>query len=565
MASSPVTVPALQQMKREGKKSVGVVAWDYQVAQIADRAGVDMVVVGDSVGVNLWGHANPLEVTMEEMLVCCKAVRRGTKRALVSCDIPFGPLQEGVDSALRAAIRLVKEGGADMIKLDAAAEFPEAVTAITRAGIPVFAQFGLTPQTALKYGVPYGAQNSAGAQATAETTVRLVAEAKRLEAAGAVALDFTNSGPAAGPAVVAAVSIPVIGGFGGGPWLDGRVRLAQTALGSSAKWLDSQADTYVNTAKLALDAFTALIGDVPADQGLREPRPRRNGSDRTMPTAIIDGISTRYEVQGDGPPLLMYAPGGFDATIEKWSTQGVYAKVKFLDHLPRHYTCITFDRRECGQSAGRVERVTWAHYVAQGRGLLDHLKIERAHLMGGCMGVCPVAAFGVAHPERVLSLVLFWPVGGAKYRISSHQRFAEHLAFVQQNGLQAVAGLVAKDGKSFGADPRGGPWASVLKHDRAFAEAYVRQDVERYKLTVVGMGRTLVDRDTAPGAEPEDLLRCDLPALVVPGSDAAHATSAARYLQECLPRADYWDVPASEQIEANTPARVLEFLDKAGR
>ena len=90
-----VTIPALLQMKRDGRKSVGVVAWDYQIARIADRAGVDIVSVGDSVGVNLWGHSNPLEVTMEEMLVCCKAVRRGVTRALVSCDFPFGPLQEG--------------------------------------------------------------------------------------------------------------------------------------------------------------------------------------------------------------------------------------------------------------------------------------------------------------------------------------------------------------------------------------------------------------------------------------------------------------------------------------
>src|SRR2546429_1783142 len=178
-----VTIPALQQMKRDGKKSIGVVAWDYQIARIADRAGVDFVSVGDSVGVNLWGHANPLEVTMEEMLVCCKAVRRGVERALVSCDVPFGPVQEGVDSALRAAIRLVKEGGADMVKVDAAADFPEVVTALSRAGIPVFAQFGLTPQTALKYGIPYSAQNSAAALATAEATAKLVEEAKMLEAA----------------------------------------------------------------------------------------------------------------------------------------------------------------------------------------------------------------------------------------------------------------------------------------------------------------------------------------------------------------------------------------------
>jgi pimeloyl-ACP methyl ester carboxylesterase len=282
-----------------------------------------------------------------------------------------------------------------------------------------------------------------------------------------------------------------------------------------------------------------------------------------MASTIIDGITTRYEVMGSGPPLLMYAPGGFDATVEKWSTQGVYAKIKLLDHLPKRYTCVVFDRRECGQSGGRVERLTWARYVAQGKGLLDHLGFKRAHIMGGCMGCCPVAAFGVAYPEATLSMVLFWPVGGARYRIGSHQRFAEHLAFVQQNGLAAVVAVVAEAGKSFGADPRCGPWAAVIKHDKAFADAYAKLDVERYKLLVTSTGRTLFDRDTAPGAEPEDLLRLDIPALVVPGRDASHATSAARYLEECLPRSEYWDVPVAGQTEETTPGRLLEFLDKA--
>src|SRR6476620_5019624 len=206
---------------------------------------------------------------MDEMLVVCKAVRRGVARALVSCDFPFGPLQEGTESALRAAIRLVKEGGADMVKLDGAADFPETVRALTRAGIPVFAQFGITPQTALRYGIPYGAQSAPGAQAPPEMTGKLVEEAKLLEDAGAALLDFTNSGPVAGAAVVRAVKIPVLGGFGGGPWLDGRVRLAHTAIGYADKWLDSKTDTYVNTAKAALGAFTALIADVRAGKQIK--------------------------------------------------------------------------------------------------------------------------------------------------------------------------------------------------------------------------------------------------------------------------------------------------------
>jgi len=178
-------------------------------------------------------------------------------------------VQEGVEAALRAAIRLVKEGGADMVKVDAAAEFPETVRALTRAGIPVFAQFGLTPQTAMKYGIPYSAQASAGAQATAEAASKLVEEAVMLEEAGAVCLDFTNSGPIAGAAVVKAVKIPVIGGFGGGPWLDGRVRMAHTAIGYAEKWIDSKTDTYSNTAKAALDAFTALIADARAGRQIK--------------------------------------------------------------------------------------------------------------------------------------------------------------------------------------------------------------------------------------------------------------------------------------------------------
>jgi pimeloyl-ACP methyl ester carboxylesterase len=282
-----------------------------------------------------------------------------------------------------------------------------------------------------------------------------------------------------------------------------------------------------------------------------------------MPTAIIDGISTRYEVIGDGPPLLMFSPGGFDATIEKWSSLGVYVRTKPLENLSKKYKCIVFDRRECGQSGGRVEHVSWADYVAQGKGLLDHLGIERAHIMGGCMGCCPVLAFADAYPGATISMVLYWPVGGVKYRLSSHQRFAEHLAFVHQNGLEAVAALVAKDGKAFGADPRGGPWASVLRSDPVFAAEYVKQNVDKYKLIVAAMGRTLIDRDTAPGAEPEDLMRMDIPALIVPGRDASHATSAARYLQECLSKSEYWDIAPEDQDEQNTTEHLLDFLARA--
>ena len=264
-----VTLPALQSMKREGRKIVGVVVWDYQIARIVDRAGVDIVSVGDSVGVNLWGQSNPLEVTMDQMVLVCQAVRRGVKRALVSCDFPFGPLQEGPDSAVRAAIRLVKEAGVDLVKLDGASDFPDAVTAVNRTGIPVFAQFGITPQTALRYGVAYSATPAPGAEVPAAMKDELVAEAKRLEEAGASLLNFTNAGPIVGAEVARAVSIPVLGGFGGGPWLDGRIRMAHAAIGYGASALDDPPDTYANVAQITYDAITAYAQDVRAGRQIK--------------------------------------------------------------------------------------------------------------------------------------------------------------------------------------------------------------------------------------------------------------------------------------------------------
>jgi 3-methyl-2-oxobutanoate hydroxymethyltransferase len=168
--SDKVTLAALQQMKRDGRKIVAVVCWDSNTAEVVDTAGVEIVSVGDSAAPSL-----------DELLAFCRAVRRGVKRALVSCDLP--------DPSVENAQRLV-ETGADMVKVEGV----DNVRAIAAAGIPVFAQ------------------------------ISDVVEAKPMEMAGAALLDFRHSGPEAGAEAVAAVSIPVLGGLGGGPWLDGRVR-----------------------------------------------------------------------------------------------------------------------------------------------------------------------------------------------------------------------------------------------------------------------------------------------------------------------------------------------------
>jgi 3-methyl-2-oxobutanoate hydroxymethyltransferase len=250
-----LSVAALQSMKRDRRKIVAAVVYDYQMAQIADRAGVDIVSAGDSVGVALWGHSNESELTIDQMMLVCKAVRRGVRRALVSCDVPLSALQQGTDEAVRAATRLVREGGADLVKVDVGACSIDAVRAIARENVSVWAQL------------------SAVGDPDPPTVDRLVTEAQALEAAGAALLDFRHSGPVAGHAVVSAVRIPVIGGLGGGPWLDGRVRSVVAAIGYLASSVDDATDRYANVGATALTALSALCDDVRAARPLRGEAP----------------------------------------------------------------------------------------------------------------------------------------------------------------------------------------------------------------------------------------------------------------------------------------------------
>jgi len=281
-----------------------------------------------------------------------------------------------------------------------------------------------------------------------------------------------------------------------------------------------------------------------------------------VPTATVDGIPTRYEIGGDGPPLLMFSPGGFDSRLENWTEQGLYPRIELMARLRERFTCIAFDRRESGRSGGRLERIRWDHWVTQGAGLLDHLGIERAHLIGACVGCSTAAAFAVAHPGRTRRMVLYSPAGGPRYRMTQLARFGTHAAYAAAEGMAAVVELARSGTAQFAADPRVGPWVTVLRTDDAFAKEYAAADPAAYARMVTAMGRLLFDRDTVCGAEPEDLMALDTPALVVPGQDASHAPSAARYLQECLSRSEYWDVPVTEQTADNAPARVLEFLSQ---
>ncbi len=255
MADDRITLRTLQEAKTAGRKIVGVVAWDYQVARIVDRVGVDLVSVGDTVGVNLWGHANPFEVTMDQMLTVTQAVRRGVARALVSADFPFGPLQEGAPSAVRAAIRFVKEAGVDAVKLEGAGPTLSRVRALVGAGIAVMGHVGLTPQSATLLG-GFRAQGR-----TAEAARRVLDDALALEAEGCFAIVLEAVPAAVAARVTEALHVPTIG-IGSGPGCDGQVLIFHDLVGLYEGRSPRFAKRYADVGAEIRRAFEAFAADV---------------------------------------------------------------------------------------------------------------------------------------------------------------------------------------------------------------------------------------------------------------------------------------------------------------
>jgi len=283
----------------------------------------------------------------------------------------------------------------------------------------------------------------------------------------------------------------------------------------------------------------------------------------TMARAVIDGLEVNYMIRGSGPPLLMLAPGGFDATMERWNLSGVWKGMRVLDTLSEHFTLIAYDRRESGTSGGRVERLSWSLFADQAKALLDHLKVDNAYVLGGCMGCSVALAFAAGYPKTARALILHWPVGGYRWKINGGDRFARHVRFAREHKLDGIIKR-AHEGKSFWQDPEAGPWASVIVHDQAFAEGFAAQDIERYIGLVAASGRTLFDRDTAPGAEPEEIMGMAMPALIMGGADPAHATSAAYYLRELMPKAELWPLLPPHQTSDNVRERIVEFHRMVG-
>lgn len=250
-SDKPVTVPDFVAARSHGRKLTMLTAYDYTMARLLDEAGVDSLLVGDSLGMVVQGHADALPVTLDEMLYHTRLVVRGARRALVVADLPFLTYQISPQQAVESAGRLIKEGGAHAVKLEGGVRSVAAVEAITRADIPLIGHVGLTPQSVRRLG-GFKVQRDAD---------RLLEDAKAIEQAGAFAVVVECVPAELARRVTEALTIPTIG-IGAGPHCDGQVLVGHDALGLYTAFQPRFVKRYANLADAVREAVRGYCDDV---------------------------------------------------------------------------------------------------------------------------------------------------------------------------------------------------------------------------------------------------------------------------------------------------------------
>lgn len=250
-----VTIPTLQAMKRAGEKITFLTAYDYPTARLQDRAGIEMILVGDSAAMCMLGHPTTLPVTMDQMITFTAAVTRAVERALVVGDMPFGSYQVSPSEAVRNASRFMAEGGAEAVKLEGGVRQVPAARAIVAAGIPVMGHIGLTPQAASQLG-GYRSQGR-----DAETALRLLEDAEALQEAGAFAILLEAMPAEVGGRITEHLRIPVLS-IGAGPHCDGQLLIVHDILGLFEAFTPRFVKRYAEVGKVMEEAFRSYLADV---------------------------------------------------------------------------------------------------------------------------------------------------------------------------------------------------------------------------------------------------------------------------------------------------------------
>ena len=250
-----VTTLRLAEMKARGEKIAMLTAYDYSMAKLIDEAGMDVILVGDSASNVMVGNTTTLPMTLDQMIYHARSVTNGAKRALVVCDMPFGTYQGNSKEALASAVRIMKESGAEAVKMEGGAEIRESIERILCAGIPVMGHLGLTPQSINKFGT-YAVRAKEEAEAN-----KLIEDAKMLEEIGCFAMVFEKIPADLAKRVAESVSIPVIGiGAGGG--VDGQVLVMHDMLGINKGFSPKFLRRYADLSTIINDAVGHYIDDV---------------------------------------------------------------------------------------------------------------------------------------------------------------------------------------------------------------------------------------------------------------------------------------------------------------
>jgi 3-methyl-2-oxobutanoate hydroxymethyltransferase len=260
-APKHVSIHELRRLKQAGERFVAVTAYDATAARLVAAAGVEVVLVGDSLGMVVQGHDSTLPVTLDHMAYHCAAVKRGLGRgdgrAHLVCDLPFGSYQASPDEAVKASVRLVAEGGAESVKLEGGAEFTEVIMRIVRAGIPVMGHVGLTPQSVHKMG-GYVVQGK-----DADRAQQILRDARALEAAGCYAIVLECIPAELARLVTAQLGIPTIG-IGAGPHCDAQVLVLNDILGLDEAFTPKFVKRFAEVGQAVRGAVSAYAAEVRA-------------------------------------------------------------------------------------------------------------------------------------------------------------------------------------------------------------------------------------------------------------------------------------------------------------
>ena len=282
MSTQKVSILDIQQAKDDNRKLTMVTAYDYPFGLLADEAGIDIVLVGDSLGMVVMGLEGTLEVTMENMIHHIRACSRGCKNPFIVGDMPFMSYNTSVRDAIINAGRLLKEGGCESIKLEGGVDFAPTVAAIVKAGIPVQGHIGLTPQTASALG-GFKIQGRDAAAAR-----QIIDDAKALEDAGVFSMILEAVPAPLGKLVAEAVKVPVIG-IGAGPDVDGQVLVTHDMIGLFDRFVPKFVKQYAHIRKNILDALTEYKEEV---REVKFPAPEHSF---TMPSEALNQLKKLIE------------------------------------------------------------------------------------------------------------------------------------------------------------------------------------------------------------------------------------------------------------------------------